>query len=149
MEGIDKSQKSGFARWLPLILPGALIVVLLPVAIYIGFVNDEGRNESSQPGPSAVAATPQPDAVVVTNYAFTPSEITIRVGGTITFQNTSQTEHKISIGDLGEAATGGTAEGYSLQGGETFEWTAEEAGTFRLVCSLHENLMTGEVTVTE
>lgn len=151
MEGIDNSKKSGFARWLPFIIPGVVIVLLLPVAIAIGLNNDEGRNDSITPEPSLVGATPAPGAVEVRNFEFVPNEITVRVGGNIRFQNTSQTAHKIYIGDLSNVPlTDGTEDdGYLLNGGETFEWTSEEVGTFTLICSLHENLMRGEVTVVE
>lgn len=141
MEGIDKSQKSGFARWLPFIIPGVVIVLLLPVALYIGFSNDEGRNESTDPVTTPEAeeqTTPVAGAIEVTNFAFVPNELNVASGATLTFDNTSASEHRLKIGD---------AEPEVLQSGDKWEWQAEEAGTFDLVCTLHPNEMTGEITV--
>jgi len=141
MEGIDKSKKSGFARWLPFIIPGVVIVLLLPVAIAIGINNDEGRNESTEPVTTPNAeeqTTPEAGAIEVTNFAFVPNDLTVAPSATLTFDNTSDSEHRIKIGD---------AEPHVLPPGETWEWESTDAGTFDLVCTLHPNEMTGEVVV--
>ena len=132
--------RSGPARWLPFIIPGALIVILLPVAVIIGLNTGEDNKTSDKAENTPAVATQVSGAITVKDFEFTPNEITTKTGATLTFQNTSQTTHKVKIGD-GDAQ--------ELGPGKTITWTAKEAGTFDLVCTIHPNQMTGTVTVDE
>lgn len=115
-------------------------MILLPVAVAIG-LNTGEDNDSVDPAATAGAkadVTPQTGAIQVRDFAFDPSTVTVTSGGTLTFDNTSTTEHRVKIGDEEE---------HVLKAGETFDWTASDSGTFDLVCTLHRNLMMGKVTV--
>ena len=72
-----------------------------------------------------------------------PSEITASVGETVTFTLTAETEfHTFTVDELGIDE--------SIDGGEsaTYTHTFDKAGTFKLVCLVHETSgMVGTITV--
>jgi len=98
------------------------------------------------PSPSSVP-TPQPTfiptpatvSVVIKNFAFNPSIITIPVGTTVIWTQ---------IDNAYCTVTGDGFDSGILGQGESFSWTFNNAGTYSYSCSFHPN-MTGMVIVTE
>jgi plastocyanin len=97
------------------------------------------------------------------SHAFDPKEITIDAGETVTWVNDSSEAHTVTAiedslpegadyfatggFDSEEEARDGVSDGL-LTGGETFEVTFDEPGTYRYVCIPHEsNGMEGTVVV--
>ena len=76
-------------------------------------------------------------------YAFDPHELVFRVGDTVIFNLSAESEfHTFTADDLGIDV--------SVDGGstETFTFTFDKAGTYELTCIPHEALgMTGTITV--
>lgn len=81
------------------------------------------------------------EIVEIENFAFSPDDITINIGDSITFTNNDSTAHTAS-GDNGEFNTG------TLAAGESATITFTTAGTFNYFCAFHPS-MTGTVTVEE
>ncbi len=76
-------------------------------------------------------------SVSLQNFAFNPSNVTAKVGDTVTFVNNDSVQHHIFVGstDMGVQDPGATV---------TF--TADKAGTYPLKCIIHPS-MTGSLTV--
>jgi plastocyanin len=106
------------------------------------FSADPSSCQSGQSGTqSGSQAQTGQENVVIENFAFTPSEITIEVGETIVWTNSDSTDHTVtSIG------AGGLESG-TLAPGESFQNTFTEAGTYEYKCSIHPQ-MTARVIVT-
>ena len=121
---------------------------------------DEGGSPTKAPAPTVAATAPaagQPApssggrVVRVENqdkggsgvYQFVPSELDFKVGDTVTFEITAETEfHTFTVDDLGIDV--------SLEAGETVRhtYTFDKTGTFKLLCIPHETFgMTGTITV--
>lgn len=81
------------------------------------------------------------ETVEIENFAFSPDDITINVGDSITFTNNDSTAHTASA-DNGEFNTG------TLSAGALETVTFATAGTFNYFCAFHPS-MTGTVTVEE
>jgi plastocyanin len=90
---------------------------------------------SSQPT-SIPTATPGTVSVVIKNFAFDPSTITIPVGTTVMWTQMDNAYCTV---------TGDGFDSGILGQGETFSWTFNIAGTYSYSCSFHPN-MTGIVT---
>lgn len=77
------------------------------------------------------------NAVLLQNNQFVPDMLEVDAGVTVTFFNADSTDHNIQVGgeDLG-----------TITHGETVEWTADEPGTYELICTIHPG-MTGEIVV--
>ncbi len=93
---------------------------------------------TGSPGSGSSGGTPSSSvAVSMQNFAFSPSDITVAVGGTVTFTNNDSTAHDVA---------GGSWDSGSLAPGATFSQTFTAAGTVPIRCTIHPS-MTGTITV--
>ena len=107
-----------------------------------GLVPNYDRNTQIQietsTTPPVPTSTPSPvsASINVNNYSFSPSNVSITTGGTITwlFQNGTH------------SATGSAFNSGTRMMGQTYSYTFNTAGTFNFVCSIHSG-MTGSITV--
>jgi len=88
--------------------------------------------------PPAPAAAP-PARVVIRDYAFRPTEITVEPGTTITWRNEDDSPHTVTAG---ERAFGSGA----LDTGDSFSLAFDREGDYTYYCLLHPQ-MTGTVHV--
>ena len=124
---------------------------LLFVALFIhgcGGKGYSGSNVSTPTAPSTGTGTTGAAGVTVTipaadpNYAtdasFTPGQVTVPQGSTVTWQNKDATAHTTT-------STTGLWNG-ALPAGASFAFTFNNKGTFAYTCTLHAG-MTGAITV--
>jgi amicyanin len=91
--------------------------------------------------------TPQAaNAVVIRDYKYSPTPITVKKGTTVTWTNQDAARHNVVV-DEGEPA-GGPTDGPLIGKGETYSFTFNTVGTFNYHCSPHP-YMKGSVVVTE
>ncbi len=88
--------------------------------------------------PTDMTAAPMEMAVEIADFAFGPAEITIAVGGTVTWTNTDDQAHT--------ATSSGNFDTGSIDPDGTASVTFDEPGTFTYICSFHP-FMTGTITV--
>jgi plastocyanin len=92
--------------------------------------SDSGSSSSTPATPSGgVAAT----AVEIKGFAFNPADTTVKVGQKVTWTNEDSAEHNVIADD-------GTFKSEDLEQGDTFEYTADKAGTFSYVCTYHPQM---------
>lgn len=82
--------------------------------------------------------TPETYDVQIKNFAFSPADINIKQGDTITWTNMDSAPHTI---DLGFKKSG------TLSQGNSFSYTFSQKGTYDYICGIHPS-MKGTVTVT-
>jgi len=75
--------------------------------------------------------------VIIKNFAFDPSDLTIKVGDTVTWINNDGTAHTVKMDTL---------ESDNLSKGDTFSFTFSDAGTFEYICGIHPS-MKGKIIV--
>lgn len=132
----------------PIIIISAFVVVIALVALVAasggkksmsstaGDSMSSGSNSSSSTSSTAVMA----DKVTISNYMYTPADIKVKVGTTVTWTNQDAVRHNIVSDD------GKFPEGKLFGKDETFTYTFSKAGTFKYHCSPHP-YMHGSVTV--
>ena len=76
--------------------------------------------------------------VEMTDSTFAPNTVDVKVGETVTFVDKDEIAHT--------ATAEGTFDSGTLRQGNTFDFKATQAGTFRYVCIFHPG-MTGTVNV--
>jgi plastocyanin len=109
-------------------------------------VNSGGAsNESAQEATPAAAATgadaaAQSVAVEIKNFAYNPPEITVPVGGSVTWTNDDSTPHTATGQDRTVLQSG------TLASGESFTQKFDTAGTYEYFCEFHAN-MKGTIVV--
>ncbi len=91
--------------------------------------------------PAEVSAHPTQPIVEIQNSAFVPQVLVLTPGATVRWVNRDRMQHTV-VG-LDHASALRSPE---LNVGEEFEFTFNEPGTYRYVCSIHPN-MTGEIRV--
>ncbi len=88
------------------------------------------------PKQRSVAAPP---VVRIDNFTFSPAEITIASGTTLTWENADDSPHKI-------VATGKAFRSQAMDTDESYSFTFTAPGTYDYFCSLHPH-MQGKVIV--
>lgn len=100
--------------------------------------NNSSNSQSSSSSPVAT------DSVTIQNFAFSPDNITVKVGSTVTWTNQDSTDHSVTSDD---GVTGGP-DSQLLTKGQSYSFTFSKAGTYTYHCKIHSD-MTGTVVVTE
>lgn len=91
---------------------------------------------------------PSANAVGMESQSFTPAEIEVEVGTTVTWTNGSSVTHTVTSGTNGQSD--GKFDSGELSPGETFSYTFTEVGSYPYFCIPHVNFgMTGTVNVVE
>ena len=81
--------------------------------------------------------------VTIKDFAFSPANITVKKGTTVTWTNQDSTAHTVTETDGKDGPGSG-----NLDQGKSYSFTFNTVGTFSYDCSIHPS-MTGKVTVTE
>ena len=84
-------------------------------------------------------AQPAEQTVEISNFAFSPSELTVGSGATVTWINHDQEPHRV----VGKDNTFHSA---ALDTDERYSYTFARPGIYPYFCSVHPN-MTGTITV--
>lgn len=81
----------------------------------------------------------QTHTVVIHNFAFQPTDLTVNVGDAIVWKNTDIVSHTVTAAD-------GSFDSGEIKPGKSWKLVAKKAGTFQYACSPHPN-MQGQLTV--
>jgi plastocyanin len=126
----------GAGRSLPTTTTIAASVATLAVALAASVTWVHGATTAPLAAGTASSAGA---TVVIEGFAFTPSELTVPLGTTITWRNADGFKHTVSSADGSFVST-------SLAPGDTFQHTFNAAGTFTYICGIHPS-MAAEVVV--
>lgn len=97
--------------------------------------------ETSVGSSNASGAPIQTSQINISNFSFNPNSLTIKKGIKTTWSNNDSVPHTIT-------SDSGIFNSQTLQPGDTFSFTFEEAGSFPYHCSIHPN-MKATVVVTQ
>ena len=127
------------------LLPGTLVVLLLAAC-------GGGGTSGAPTSPSATSAT----TVTLRRLAFSPSELTVGVGTTVTWRSEEPIGHTVTSGAVtGIDPTTGLRSGETPDGrfdaplpstGATHSFTFTEPGTYSYYCAIHQG-MNAQVSV--
>jgi plastocyanin len=112
---------------------------------FIAGCGDDNKDSGSA-APEATATTPAAAEsgtidVVMQNNKFAPEAITAKVGQKIHWVNNDSYPHNVT------ATKGEDFKSDNIDGGGTFDYTVDKAGTIDYVCTIHSG-QKGEITVT-
>jgi len=77
--------------------------------------------------------------VVIDNFTFSPTPLTVKVGTTVTWLNRDDIPHSIVLPTL-------QVHSHPLDTNDTFSYRFDKAGTYNYICGLHPH-MHGQVVV--
>jgi plastocyanin len=134
------------ARWL------ALLLACMALGLVAAGCGDDDDDDGGGGGGAATTQEPSEGEngggggggggteVSMEGIAFNPAEVTVGVGDAVTWTNNDSVGHDVTADNFSSGEPGGMA------GGDTFEQTFDEAGTFDYVCTVHPG-MEGSVVV--
>lgn len=102
--------------------------------------NSMGNMGMNGSGSGKAVAT---DTVTIANFAFSPADITVKKGTTVTWTNKDSAAHTVTETD-GKAGPASS----DLPQGKSYSFTYDTVGTFAYHCSIHPDMI-GTVTVTD
>jgi len=109
------------------------LLILLMFAILVSGCVQQGQNN---PPPSGN----EPNAVIIKDFAFSPSTLTVNAGATVTWTNQDSAAHKVT------SDSGTELDSASFSQGQTYSHTFSTPGTFEYHCGIHTS-MKGKVVV--
>lgn len=119
----------------------ALLLVLAASGCGGGPSDDTPQGEAVNPGVQEDSTKPGgKNTVVMKNIEFSPKQITVKKGATVTWVNQETIEHNV----VAESDPKLKSQLFGKDG--KFEYEATKAGTFKYVCSVHPG-MEGTLTV--
>ncbi len=127
---------------------GKVIAIIVAVAIIVGGAvalthkSPTFNNNSSVSNHPNQSNIPASGTINIVNMMFTPSQITVAKGGTVTWTNNDSTTHTVED-DLSNV--GGPASGNIPPGGK-YSFTFDKTGSFQYHCSIHPS-MRGTIVV--
>jgi plastocyanin len=114
----------------------AAVLAVIPVAA-VGCGGSTSTGAGS--GPAATAAASSGHRVVISDFAFHPSTLTVPAGTKVTFVNQDSTVHT--------ATDSGSFDSGNLKQGQSYTYTFTKPGTYDYICGIHQ-YMHGTVVVT-
>ena len=114
------------------------VALFLATALLVAACADAGTESTTTSAP-ATTGTDQ-YTVVMESFAFTPAELTVPVGATVTWTNLHAANHDV-------VAVDGTFRSPLLGTSETYSFTFTEPGEYPYICSIHSS-MQGTIVVT-
>jgi plastocyanin len=88
---------------------------------------------------TSLAQTAEPTRVVVKNFMFQPTSLTVKVGSTVTWTNMDEEPHTV-------VSSSGLFRSNGLDTKDSFSYKFDKAGTYTFVCSIHPQ-MVGKIVV--
>lgn len=128
-----------------------VVVIILAVGGWLIFGKNNSNNGSlyggsnntpSQSNSNNSNQTTSSGKISIQNMQFTPSQISIAKGGTVTWTNNDSITHTV-IDDLSNV--GGPASG-DIAPGQTYTFTFDKTGSFQYHCRIHPS-MRGTIVV--
>ncbi len=106
--------------------------------------------DKAPPEANAPAGSP---TVTIKLIAFTPTDVQVAAGGTVTWRQDDVASHTVTSGRVEQ--NGGTAiakpdgrfDSKNITKGQTFQFSFAEPGAYPFFCAIHPATMTGMVTV--
>src|ERR1700712_4642393 len=119
-------------------------IILFSLLIVSGaflFSSCGSKSSTNSTNPTTTGTTPVAAAnVSIQNFAFAPSIVYVKIGGTVTWTNKDATAHTAT--DLG-----GSFDSGSIATDGTYKATFATAGTFTYHCSIHSMMPNATVVV--
>ena len=131
--------------------PRHIAAALVLAVVLAACGGDDDPTPSAADDASASEATAT--EVTIELVAFSPEELEVDAGATVTWVNEDPGAHTVTSGAVEQGTSGvtpspdGRFDSGDIAGGDSFEQTFDEAGTYEYFCALHPATMRGVINV--
>ncbi|HYU60217.1 MAG TPA: plastocyanin/azurin family copper-binding protein [Solirubrobacterales bacterium] len=115
-----------------------MLAISVPGLACGGDGDSYGDGSSASTTSTTAAAETAPGTVDTFDFGFDPAETTVKVGDTVTWENSGETIHTVK-------GPGFFSDG--LDTGDSYEHKFTKPGTYDYICTLHPDQMQGTVVV--
>lgn len=105
----------------------------------IGTSNSSSQDRSTDAKSADTSEAASTASVEISNFAFSPATIKVKVGGTVTWTNRDSVGHTVTSSE--DDTNTMKLDSKLLQKGETFTATFTEPGTYKYHCTPHPHMM--------
>lgn len=113
-------------------LVGVIIVVAVVLVGFAIVKNSKTPTNSASSDQASPTEAMAPNTVVIKNFAFQPSPLSIKPGTTVTWVNEDSAGHNVKSAAFSSQ---------NLSNGDTFEFTFNNKGTFTYNCGIHPTMI--------
>ncbi|WP_187619262.1 cupredoxin family copper-binding protein [Paraburkholderia sp. UCT2] len=113
---------------------GRALAILLGSVAILAVSAGPGFAQTTMPMPvqkQTVASTP--NAIVIKNFMFSPMELTIKAGTTVTWKNLDGEPHSV-VNDAGLFRSA------ALDQDDTYQFKFDKPGVYKIFCGIHPNM---------
>ncbi len=125
-----------------LFLSSGFIIILFLTTLIIPGCKDNSTDYNSNTGGGS---NPPENELWMQSESFNPKNKTISAGTTLTWVNKDPVNHTVTSGTPG--SPDGLFDSGTIGSGGTFTHTFNTSGTFKYYCRIHQDIMTGSITV--
>jgi plastocyanin len=97
--------------------------------------------QTTTSAPAGTPTSPQPVSVAISNFTFSPNQITVKAGTKVSWTNSDGAAHTVT-------SNSGAFDSGTLNPGNSYSFTFNTPGTYNYHCTIHPN-MTASVVVTQ
>jgi len=112
-----------------------------PMQMPAGQTQTPTQTTTAAPAPVTTPTTPQAVSVAISNFTFSPGQITVKAGSKVTWTNSDSVAHTVT-------SNNGAFNSGTLNPGSSYSFTFNTPGTYNYHCAIHPN-MTATVVVTQ
>jgi plastocyanin len=109
-------------------LTSIILIILLIGLVSLGFL----ARLQNAPTPTSVATISSTN-VEIKNMAFSPADLQVKIGDTVTFTNNDSVAHTVT-------SDTGTFDSGTIEPGKSYTKTFDTAGTFAYHCTIHPSM---------
>jgi plastocyanin len=120
-----------------------ILVLVTLLTITVAFAGCSSYQSPAPQGAGTAAPAAGPGAITIKSFAFSPQEMTVKQGTTVTWTNLDGVGHTI----VSDAGAPDAISSEPISQGASFSFTFTKPGTYPYHCSIHPS-MTGSVIVT-
>ncbi|WP_259294933.1 cupredoxin family copper-binding protein [Paraburkholderia sp. DHOC27] len=84
-------------------------------------------------GTCSLAEAEAPNTVVIKNFMFSPMDVTVKAGSTVTWKNLDGEPHTV-VNDAGLFRSS------ALDENDSFQYTFDKPGVYKIFCGIHPNM---------
>ena len=119
-----------------------VIIIVGGIGLYIATHGNKNASPSMKmPSTSTSSKSVTTDSVMIQNYAFSPANITVKVGTKVTWMNMDSVAHTVTETDGQNGPDSG-----DISNNTYYSFTFDKPGVYHYHCKIHPE-MTGTVTV--
>jgi plastocyanin len=112
-----------------------------PMQMPTGQTQTSSQTTTTAPAPVTTPTTPQTASVAISNFTFSPNQISVKAGTKITWTNSDSAAHTVT-------SNNGAFNSGTLNPGSSYSFTFNTPGTYNYHCAIHPS-MTATVIVTQ